>query len=114
MRAVRAALAAFPAVLADPFPVFLPGRLTGFLCPAVAVPGFAVPAADFAFVAVAFALEALAGFVVESALVCPPTGCNTSRTESRLAPHRNSCRKIPFVRAETLMFPLYAAFIRAQ
>jgi len=112
MRAVLAALAALLPVLLAPFPVFFPARLTGLLRPAVAVTGFFVPPADFAFVAVA--LEAPAGFVVESPVVCPHNGCRTSRTESRLATHRNTCRKTRFVVAKTLMLPLYAAFFLVQ
>ena len=110
MRAVRAALAARPAVP----PVPLRFLLAGFLRPATAEPGFFVPAADFAFVDVAFALEALAGFVVESPPVCPATGCNTISTESRLATNRSTSRKTRFVAAETLMLPLYAAFFLVQ
>ena len=69
---------------------------------------------DFAFVAVAFALVALAGFVVESPVVCPANGCRTISTESRLATHRSARPEIIFVDAETLMLPLYAAFILTQ
>ena len=110
MRAVRAALAA----RLPRFRAVLPARLAGFLRLAASVPGFAVTAVDFVFVAVVLVLAVPAGFVVESPVVCPATACKTIRAESRLATHRNASRKTKFVEAETLISPLYAAFVLMQ
>ena len=114
MRAVRAALAALLARV----PAVLPDGLAGFLRLADAGPAFAVPEVDFffvaaVFVAAVFVFAAPAGFVVESPVVCPATGCRTISTESRLTRHRSATRS-KFVEAKTLMSPLYAALIPTQ